>query len=172
MTIAGATLSGADRSSRWLLFASLALNLFFIGIGGALLVRGTGIGTPTEVAPIDRSVGGRVARIAATLPREDGDKLRAAYQAYRLELDDTNTAYRRAQDRVRQTLRAQPFDVSALRTAMTAMQTARQDYDRRLQDFFARLAADISPTGRQKLADWRNSRRETTPAQPANDGGR
>jgi hypothetical protein len=40
------------------------------------------------------------------------------------------------------------------------MQVARQTYDRHLQDFFARLAPEISPTGRQRLADWRGSRRE------------
>jgi len=162
MTFAGLSVSGRDRSSRWLLFVSLALNLFFIGAGGALLMRGAEFGGAAETT-IDRSVAGRIDRIAATLPREDGEKLRATYRANRVELDASNATYRRLQDLVRAALRAQPFDVDALRTAMANMQQARQAYDRRLQDFFARFAAEISPAGRQKLADWRGGH----PAAPA-----
>lgn len=171
MTLAGMTLVGPDRSSRWLLLASLALNLFLIGAGGALFIRSSSAVQPTETT-IDRSISGRIARIAATLPAEDGAKLRAAYQASRTELDGTNNAYRRAQNEVRVALRAEPFDVGALRAAMTSMQRAREDYDRRLQDFFARFASDISPAGRQKLADWRNPRPETAAAQRGKPGDR
>lgn len=158
MSIAGLSVSGGARSSHWLLLASLALNLFFIGAGGALLFQGAGFGgNPTEPV-IDRSVAGRIERIAATLPRADGDSLRATYQANRRELDEANTRYRKLQDEVRAALRAQPFSEDALRAAMADMQSARQDYDRRLQDFFARVAGEISPGGRQKLADWRSGR--------------
>jgi uncharacterized membrane protein len=167
MSIAGLTVSAAERSSRWLLLVSLALNLFFIGAGGALLLQG-GSGGGTAEVTVDRSVGGRIERIAATLPREDSDKLRAAYQANRNELDETNTVYRSKQEMVRAALRAQPFDIDALRAAMADMQAARQDYDRRLQGFFARVAADISPAGREKLAAWRS---RPAPA-PSKEGGR
>jgi uncharacterized membrane protein len=163
MTIAGLTMPGTERSSRWLLFASLALNLFFIGAGGALLLQSLSAGSAAVQPTIDRSVGGRIERIAATLPREDGDKLRAAFQTNRQELDAANTAYRRLQDEVRGALRAQPFSEAALRAAMTDMQAARQEYDRRLQDFFARVAAEMSAAGRHKLADWR-SRPAPTPS--------
>jgi uncharacterized membrane protein len=165
MSIAGLTVSGGERSSRWLLLASLALNLFFIGAGGALLLKGVGFGGGVSEPVIDRSVAGRIERIAATLPREDAEKMRAAYQNNRKELDEANASYRRLQELVRGALRAEPFTVETLRAAMTNMQAARQDYDRRLQDFFARVASEISPAGRHKLADWRGGR--PAPAQAA-----
>jgi uncharacterized membrane protein len=167
MSIAGLTMPQSERSSRLLLLLSLALNLFFIGAGLALLVQSGGLGGSTAPVAVDRSIAGRIERIAATLPPADGEKLRADYKADRNQIDQAHASYRRMQDEVRAALRAQPFDVAALRTAMTSMQVARQTYDRHLQDFFARLAPEISPAGRQRLADWRGSRRE--PPQPKDE---
>jgi len=161
MTTARLTLPATDRSSRWLLLFSLALNLFFIGIGGALLLQGGGAVSNPPATAIDRSVATRIARIAATLPPADADRLRAAYRANRDGIDGTRAAYRRMQDAVRAALRAEPFDVEALRAAMANLRTARQVFDRRLQDFFAVVASDMTPAGRQKLADWRSSAHDT-----------
>ncbi|MPZ57366.1 MAG: periplasmic heavy metal sensor [Rhizobiales bacterium] len=165
MTFMGLTLRGSEGSSRWLLLSSLALNLFFIGIGGALLMQSYGSDAPAPPTASDRSVAGRIARIAATLPREDADRLQAAYQARRDEIDGTRAAYRERQDAVRAALRAQPFDVEALKATMTEMRAARQIFDRLIHDFFAQQASEMSPTGRQKLADRPSSRRETETGQ-------
>jgi uncharacterized membrane protein len=165
MTIAGLTLRGSNGISRWLLLGSLALNLFFIGIGGALLMRSYAPDSPAASAAKDRSMAGRVERIAARLPQEDAERLRAAFQRNREPIERARAAYYDRQDVVRSALRSQPFELDALRAALTDMRSARQVSDRQFHDFFAQQAADMSATGRQKLADW-SSRRAETNQQP------
>jgi len=65
MTIA-TTAAMPIRTSRWLLFASLALNLFFVGVAGAMIVRGYFSPSPPG-APVDRSVSARIERLAAAI---------------------------------------------------------------------------------------------------------
>lgn len=153
MTIAGMTWSGSEGSSRWLLLGSLALNLFFIGVGGALLLQSY---EPDPVSPptaSDLSVAGRIERIAGTLPREDAERLRAAYRANQGEIDGTRAAYRNRQEAVSAALRAEPFNLDTLKAAMTDMRGARQAFDRRIHEFFAQQASEMSPAARQKLAE-------------------
>jgi uncharacterized membrane protein len=169
MSLTGLTLRGSDESSRSLLLASLALNLFFIGIGGAMLLQSYAFDAPAPPSGSERSVAGRIERIAATLPREDAERLRAAYQARRDELDGARGAYRDRQDAMRAVLRAEPFDLEALRAAMAEMRAARQNFDRRIHDFFAQQAAQMSPAGRQKLAERPSSRREAGSGQSSKE---
>jgi len=167
MTFTEATLRGSDGASRWLLLGSLALNLFFIGIGGALLMRSYGFDTPTASKAGDRSIAGRVERIAVRLPGEDADRLRAAYLANRQELERTRRAYYDRQDLVRTALRNQPFSVDALKTALADMRAARQISDRQFHEFFAQQVSQMTPSGRQQLANW-PSRRTKDGQQPKN----
>ena len=165
MTFAGLIVPGSDGSSRWLLLTSLALNLFFIGVGGALLLPGGTSETPTPTTASDRSVAGRIERIAATLPGEDADRLRSAYRVRQAEIDGARAAYRDRQEDVRVALRAQPFKLDDLKAAMVEMRAARQVFDRRIHDFFAQEAAEMSSAGRQKLADRPSSRTGTGASQ-------
>ncbi|MGD9766143.1 MAG: hypothetical protein AB7U62_00725, partial [Pseudolabrys sp.] len=61
----------ASAQPRWLLVISLALNLFFIGIAGAMGVRYLLDTTQTA----ERNDLSKIERIAATLPPADGDLL-------------------------------------------------------------------------------------------------
>lgn len=167
MTFTGLPLQSANGSSRWLLLGSLALNLFFIGIGGALLLQSYVFAPTATTASKDRSLAGRIERIAARLPQEDGNLLRTAYKAQQTEIDGTRAAYREKREAIRAALRKQPFDEAALRAIMADARAARQAFDRRIQDFFAKVAADMTPAGRQKLADWRSARRQSTTGKPA-----
>ena len=67
---------------------------------------------------------------------------------------------------VRAALRAQPFDLDALKAAMAEMRAARQTFDRRIHDFIAQQASEMSPAGRQKLADRPSARRDAGTGQP------
>jgi uncharacterized membrane protein len=163
MTYTGLTLRGSEASPRWLLLASLALNLFFIGIGGALLLRGYGADPAAPPTASDRSVAGRIERIAAVLPPEDADRLRKAYQAERSEIDGARAAYRDKQEAVRTALRAQPFSLDALKRAMAEMRVARQAFDASIHGLFAQQASEMSQAGRQALADRSRSHRATEP---------
>jgi uncharacterized membrane protein len=139
---------------RWLLLGSLALNLFFIGAGGAFLLQGYRAAPIEAPAVPDRSVAGRIERIAAALPPADGARLREAFQGHRTEIERVHAAYRERREAIRTALRASPFDAEALRTAMAEARAARQIFDRRIQDFLAEQAAGMTPEGRRELADW------------------
>jgi uncharacterized membrane protein len=80
--------------------------------------------------------------------------LRAAFRTKDRTLESAHAAYRKAQESMRSTLRAEPFDASALRSAMTEVRAARQSLDAALQDVIATAATEMSPAGRSKLAEW------------------
>src|SRR5207302_9443454 len=98
-----------ERASRFLLLASLGLNLFFVGATGALAARHYFAERAATAAPLDRSVAARIERLAATLPPADADALRAEYRVNSATVDASREAYRKAQDDVRATLRGEPF---------------------------------------------------------------
>jgi uncharacterized membrane protein len=139
-------LSSSVFAPRNLLLGSLALNLFFIGVTAALLIRGP--------APVDRSVAARIDRLALTLPPADGDKLRSNFRAERTAIDNSRASYDRTRDEIRAVLRHEPFDVGAMKEAMARTRAARQEFDQLLQDVIAKAAAEMSPAGREKLAEW------------------
>ncbi len=148
MTVAQYATTMTRGSSRWLLLGSLALNLFFVGVALALVIR-------APAAPAwDRNVFVRVEHIADTLPPADADLLRGQINANRQLIDETQTQYRAARDQIRATLRHEPFDLDAMRAAMAKTRSARQAFDQVIQGVFAFAASQMSPAGRIALADW------------------
>ncbi len=87
-----------DRTSRRIVLWSLALNLFFIGLVAALLVR-LYVVPPAAPAPVDRSANGRIERIAATLPAADAEVIRAEYRAKAAPVDAARDEFERADRR-------------------------------------------------------------------------
>jgi uncharacterized membrane protein len=152
MSVLSASVS-ETRNSRLLLLVSLALNLFFVGATGTLLVRHY-LTPPIASVPIDRSVAARIERLAATLPPSDADTLRAEFLSDRAPVEAVEASYRQAQDRAREALRAEPFEGARLRTAMAETRAARQVFDQALQDLIASAAGKMSKSGREKIADW------------------
>jgi uncharacterized membrane protein len=136
-------------SSRWLLLGSLALNLFFIGVVVALAIR-----SPAPASNWDRDIFVRVERIANTLPSQDAAALRTNIAAKRADIEAAQAKYRSAQDIIRAAMRAEPFDADALRAAMANTRAARQAFDQTIQGVFADAAGQMSPAGRQAVADW------------------
>ena len=143
-----------DRSSRWLLIGSLALNLFFVGTVGALVLRH--IMAPSQQAETERprTAAARLERLAAPLPAADGETLRAAFRTRATEAESARDALNRAYERVQAALRAQPFDAAQLRAAMADARAARPLYEMVMQDILAAGAAGMSPEGRARLAEW------------------
>jgi len=143
-----------DRSSRFLLLASLALNLFFLGLVGAGALRHFWHPGPPAALEPSRTAAERIDRLAATLPSDDAEKLRAEFRRRETTLEATHAAYRKAQDTIRAAIRAEPFDIEAVRSAMAETRGARQALDLALHDVIANAAAQMSVAGRNKLADW------------------
>jgi uncharacterized membrane protein len=139
--------------SRRVLLASLALNLFFLGAWAALTWRHYaqhhGPWTPQA----------RIERLAAALPAGDADRLRAEYRAQAGVIEAATGAFQQAQHRMREALRADPFNPEALRAGMAGARAARLKLDEALQDVIATASAAMTPEGRRKLADWTPYRR-------------
>jgi len=154
MTLASSAGWGEERTARWILLVSLGLNLFFLSATGTLVFRHYVAERAMSAAPLDRSVGARIERLAATLPAADGEVLRGEYRANATTVDASREGYRNGQDAVRQTLRRDPFQPDAMRAAMAETRAARQTFDQLLQEVIASAAAKMSPAGRNKLADW------------------
>jgi uncharacterized membrane protein len=142
-----------DRASRVLLFVSLALNVFFLGVLGATAVRQLWLQPPAAFEP-SRTAAERIDRLAASLPAADAEKLRAEFRSREQALEAAHSTYRRAQDAVRAALRADPFDLAAVRAAMADTRAARQALDLALHEVIASAAAHMSPAGRNRLASW------------------
>jgi uncharacterized membrane protein len=144
----------AGQWSRRILLASLALNLFFLGAWAALTWRHYsheqhGPGTPAM----------RIERMAAALPAGDAEKLHAELRVHTGDIEAATGAFRAAQRRMREALRAEPFNADALRAAMADARTARDKLDEALQNVIAAASAGMTPEGRRKLADWTPYRR-------------
>jgi len=152
MTNAWSIVPTNERPSRSILLVSLALNLFVIGVGGALAARHfLADGSAPEPA---RTAAARIDRLAATLPGADAEILRAEFRARAVSVEAANTQYRRAQDRIRNALRAEPFRVEPMRAAMAETRATRQRLGEALEDVIASAAVKMSSDGRHKLADW------------------
>jgi uncharacterized membrane protein len=153
------TMDMPERSSRWLLIGSLALNLFFIGTVGALAVRH--IFAPAQPAATERprTAAARIERLAAPLPPADADKLRAAFASRATAAEAAREALTRSFERMQAAMRAQPFNADDLRAAMAEIRAVRPAYELVMQEILATGAAAMSNEGRAKLAEW--------PARPA-----
>jgi uncharacterized membrane protein len=142
-----------DRASRIVLFVSLALNLFFLGVLGATAVRQLWLQPPAAFQP-SRTAAERIDRLAATLQADDADKLRVEFHGREQALETAHSAYRRAQEAVRAALRAEPFDVGAVRSAMADTRAARLALDHALHEVISIAAVQMSSAGRNSLANW------------------
>ena len=123
---------------RWGLLLSLAVNLFFVGTVGALVVRSY-LAVPPAIAERPRTAEARIDRLAATLPPSDADKLRAQFKSESSSAEAVRETYDRALEQVRTALHAR---------------SARLALDQVLQEVIATSAAQMSPAGRSQLAEW------------------
>jgi len=135
------------RPRRWLLVGSLALNLFLIGVVAAYQLRGA-------VPSAQPSTQLRIEQIAETLPKADADRLEAVFRSRAAELSEYTTAIRRSQDRQRDGFRAQPYDPKPVEDAMAATRFNHDAAKRVIHEVILEAAAQMSPAGRAKLAEW------------------
>jgi uncharacterized membrane protein len=148
------SLASEDRSSRWLLVGSLALNLFFIGTIGALAVRHYVIPPQPTTTERPRTAAARIERLAAPLPAPDAAKLRDAFRAREAAAENARDVLNRALEHFQTALRVQPFDPVQLRAALAEIRAARPVYEQVMADIYLAGASAMSPEGRAKLADW------------------
>jgi len=159
MSVAHAVPSVTPGAPRWLLLGSLALNLFFVGVAVAMAIRAP------QPSYWDPNIFVRVERLAATLPPADAAILRGQINQNHAAIEDTQAKYHSARQHIHDVLRQEPFDVEAMRAATAQTRGARLAFDQTVQGVFADIAAKISPSGRQALANWPPGRKPVAPKQ-------
>lgn len=138
---------GANRRWRIALGVSLALNLLLVGVLGTWAAR-----------PLFRSEPPRpdfsraVDRMAHRLNDDDAAVLRRAYEARRDDIGRLSGSMRAARAKVRDALRAEPFDPGVLGTAMNEASATRASLEGVIQDVMREGAVAMSPDGRRTLA--------------------
>jgi uncharacterized membrane protein len=139
---------------RWLLFASLGLNLFFVGAAGSVALHRANSVPLANVARISHRMDGRLNRLEASLPANDATVMRSQFDADALLVAAATADLRLAEANVRDSLRAVPFDPDTMRAAMARSRVARANFDSLLHDIIASAAVKMSTVGRNRLADW------------------
>jgi hypothetical protein len=147
-----------ERRAKRFTLISVALNLFFIAIAATWLGRSY-FATPAVVTvTIDRSAGARIERIAATLPSADAAIMRAAYRDNAAVLDASRAEVDRAVAEIKQSFRAEPYNIEATRKAMADARRNHQRFIELLHEEIATAASKMSPAGRAKLAEYSSAR--------------
>ncbi len=139
---------------RWLLPVSLTLNLVFAGAAGASFLRHSAVVPLEPVSHMTHNAESRLDRIATTLPEPDAQIMRSFIRAEAAKVVAAQASLRLSQEDLRTSLRAEPFNPSAVRAAMAENSAARDNFDQVLQNVIASAAAKMSPVGRSRLADW------------------
>lgn len=140
--------AGGRRWLRLALIASIALNLFFVGIVGVWAVKPLlrdregppgGATTMTE-------------RMASRLPEADRPILRQAFEKRHDDIRRLFDEARAAQRESRRALRANPFDPQAFTAASDRSRAARDAAQAAFSQAIREAATNMSPEGRAKLA--------------------
>ena len=149
--------------ARWLLPVSLALNVCFVGAASAVAYRYTGEVPLSVVELINYGARDRLDRVAAALPPSDAQVMRAEIHADEEPVAAAQADLRLTQEEARDTLRAEPFNADALRSAMQRVQVARDHYHVVLQQVLEAAAPKMSMVGRNKLASLSAIRGNVSP---------
>jgi uncharacterized membrane protein len=129
------------------LVVSLALNLFLVGVVGVWAVKPLFRGPPSQP-----EMGRVIDRMANRLQPGDAAILRGAYDKRRDRVAKLSVDLREAREKMRRSLRADPFDPAALEEAMGGVRHTRTEFEETLQDIVREGAAAMSSDGRRMLA--------------------
>lgn len=76
------------------------------------------------------------------------------FRAEAVKLAEAEAQVRLSEETVRDSLRAQPFDPAAVRSAMAETTSARDSFYQLVHNVVAAATTQMSPAGRETLADW------------------
>lgn len=148
-------------------FASVALNLFLLGVVVAPFVGGrafapppppplgaSGFGPPRMGALRAGGPGFMVERMARALPEADAAKLRAIYAEAADHMKVKHETGRETFQKIAEILRQDNPDVAALDAAFDALRTEGQQVHADMSAALKRVATELPPESRRKIADF------------------
>lgn len=145
------------------LLASVGLNLFLLGVmvpgwlghhGPPPPMMQQGPGGPSGPGPMG-PIGALLREAASRLPDADAALLREHLKERSGDLRAVAEDFENHVEKVRELMRAEPFDPDALAVALTAMAERRVTEDAKQMQSLVALLSRMSPEGRQVLADFR-----------------
>lgn len=163
-----------DRLIRTALLASVGLNLF---LAGTIVPRWLGPKPPHGEKMVmmgPDSPGGplfAMRRMIDDLPAEDAKILKDHFGSDMEKFADKAKSFRDRIDRLRDLMRADPFDGAALRAELESTAAERQAMERDQTDAIIGVLGKLSPEGRRRLADIRPPRMMHGPGMPPPPGG-
>lgn len=129
--------------ARWLLPASVALNLFFV----VLAVRHHPFWHPHPMDP------GNIAEfMKPNLPPADAEILQKSFDAHKAAMDEARKAGKDFPGKIRAALTASPFNPDALKEALKEGQASHQVMEDAMAADLVDAATKMSPEGRAVLA--------------------
>ncbi len=145
------TLAAETRPWSRIVFWSLALNVFLIcGIAAFLL----GSSGHKHAEGLKGGPAHQFEQLASRLPSADATVLRAEFGKKSEVIEEAHSAAHRTRDAVRAALSAEPYEIEAMRKAISEAEAAHLRLDNLLQDVIASAAGKMTPAGRWKLADF------------------
>jgi uncharacterized membrane protein len=132
--------------ARWLLPASLALNLFFV----VLAFR-----HHPFLHPHPPNAGNIVDFMKPNLPPADADILQKSFEAHKAAMDEAHKASQDFPEKIRTALTATPFNPDALKQALKDGQAGHQVMEDAMASALVDAVTKMSPEGRSALAAHR-----------------
>ncbi len=146
--------SPAARPRRWLLVASLALNLFLVGaIGAGIAVR-----HGPHLFDVGRDRAPRLIgmpsphKIRAAVPDSARPIVDALFEAHRADMRARIGGLVAARHAVAEAIRAEPFDAAALAATMADLRARQDAVAEGAQGLMAELAGRLDPDSRDRIA--------------------
>jgi uncharacterized membrane protein len=136
------------RWGRFVLVASLALNMLLIGASGAAMVRFS------LAPPVASGVSTNLLEYVATLPDERRTAIWSATRNERRSLRPLRAEVREARVAWRASLAAEPFDRQRFADAQTRLLDAEMRARTEATRFFLEIAAQMTPAERAAFAKW------------------
>jgi uncharacterized membrane protein len=135
---------------RWLLPASLVLNVFliFLCVAAILLPR---LRPPHDAHPHPGSI---LEDLTRNLSPADAQILRDTMSDSLQQMDQAHRAHATLPQRLQDILRREPFDKAAFKEQLVQTRQAEKAADAALDDALPNAIAKISADGRRKLAEW------------------
>jgi len=149
-----------DKFRRWILPASLALNMFFLGFGASQWLHHPP-GPPPGYLPggphAPHGPQQMLEDMASRLPSADAALLRAAMTAHPEAmagglLGDPSGGEDLLRVRLPELLSSEPFDVAAFKATLIEVRQSHRGLDDFLETVFPDVVAAMSPAGRRALA--------------------
>ena len=156
--MSGSPFNNMSRWRRFVLPASIVINLFFVALVGTHLLR-----HHRDTPPPGQSLARALANAEASLPPQDAVAFGAVMQRDKSRLTEVGKQLVAARLELAHQITEEHYDRAAVRQAFAAWAAAWSRFQEAFSDTLTDALAEVSPEGRRQLVESRASRRTDSP---------